>query len=277
MPEILNDRSAENLNFTLMWSGDSKLYLDHIELMTRDNQQEEGISANLIRDLQAFKPSRLRFEILPDDENSSLVHRGLDDPEFRYAINQILQVCDQENIEPWLVLPEKWTAEEHAEFFQYLAANISDPYGRQRLEDGWSQAWLRRLPLVYLEIRAEDHSFQDDHSRAASVNQRIQAMTETSSYDAVKNQVIFLDGVDYQGGRALSEADGYAMDLDLLIWKKTDAKTLTLSSCLELYHSSSPRLPDGAGASGFHLQDPQLDLRSRSRAFVSTMNEEGRA
>lgn len=248
LPEFQADREAMSLDLSLQWEGESELFLDDIVLMTREGNDEIGISAALRHEIQTMKPQRFRFSLAEDSGFSDRVNAGINSKSLRTRLNQILQTCDLMGIEPWIILPPDWTAEEHAELFQYLAANINDPLGRQRLEDGWGQAWLRRLPRVYLEISTGSEEPHDDLLHAAKVNQALDAMTQSSSYDAVKNQIVFLDGLDYAGGRMLSAADGHAKSIDLTDLKLQlgDLLNIKKDAILDFYYADTPRLSDDA-------------------------------
>lgn len=277
LPEFQIDREATSIELSLQWESDAELILDDLALMVREGHDETGLAASLRHEIQELKPRRLRFSLGENLEFSDQAYAGLNNKPFRTRLNQIIQTCDLLGVEPWIVIPSDWTAEEHAELFQYLAANINDSLGRQRLEDGWGQAWLRRLPRVYLEISAGSEDTHDDLLYAARVNQSIAAMTQSSSYDAVKNQVVFLDGLEYGGGRMLSDADGHAKTIDLIDFERQIPadQNLKKDSILDLYYAETPRLSDDAEPWIASLQDSgsETDITQVIATILEWMNQ----
>lgn len=273
LPDFQVDREATSLDLSLQWEGDSELVLDDLVFMTRGDHDETGVAATLRYEIQELKPHRFRFSLDEGSGFSDHAHGGLHSKTFRTRLNQVMQTCDLLGVEPWIVIPPDWTAEEHAELFQYLAANITDPLGRLRLEDGWGQAWLRRLPLVYFEVSAGAEDSHDDLLHAAQINRVLTAMTQSSSYEAVKNQVFFLDGLDYTSGRMLSGADGHAKSLDLADYRRQAGEDMefTKDRILDLYYADTPRLPDGVEPWVASLQDSES--RTNLNELLATILE----
>ena len=117
--------------------------------------------------------------------------------------------------DPWLVIGSEANQTTIGNLMTYLCGNISDPYGKLRMENGTAVPWIMQFSHFVVEISDSDNVFSTDLQRGAYVNYMINLIQSSPYYVDNKDKFIFLDGMAYEGGTMLSEADYHTASLTI--------------------------------------------------------------
>jgi photosystem II stability/assembly factor-like uncharacterized protein len=159
-----------------------------------------------------------------------------------HAALELAQSCDAN---PWLVIDSYAGEGEILNLIEFLAAPISEPYGKLRQEHGMVFPWIQQFQRVYVEICDRQQVFSTDRLRSDYVNLIIQTISQSPYYRQIKGQLVFVDGMSYQDGVMLSKADYHASDLNGFIREnRVDTSELTT----QVFLDQVPRNPDKPAA-----------------------------
>ena len=187
---------------------------DPNRLCTEDQQVVEAMAADIFRfgELGLASPRQresrwaraaaLRYSIY-DSDNPGRCALGLE-----YA----LQLCREQKATPWLSVDAFASEEEIQNFLEYLAGPASERYGKLRLERGTAPPWTAAFGRIYLEIKDDQNVFRTVDERAAYVRSVLGMVQSSPYYDQIKNQLVFVDGMNYGGADMRSGADIHASD-----------------------------------------------------------------
>lgn len=115
--------------------------------------------------------------------------------------------------DPWLSIDSSMSEIGIANLMEYLAAPVSEPFGRLRLEQGAPVPWTDVFTRIYLEVNDSSGLFGDDRLRSDYVDWVIEQISVSPYYLSLKNLLIFVDGMPYSQGVMQSAADYHASDL----------------------------------------------------------------
>ena len=108
--------------------------------------------------------------------------------------------ADQESVDCWL---------------GYLCGSVRSDYGRLRIDNGTALPWSRQYDTIYVEISDIDGIFETDLQRGAYVSHVMNIVSNSEYYAEVKDKIVFLDGMSYDGGTVMSNADYHTMDMTI--------------------------------------------------------------
>jgi photosystem II stability/assembly factor-like uncharacterized protein len=117
--------------------------------------------------------------------------------------------------DPWLVIGSEANQTTIDNLMSYLCGSISDPYGKLRMENGTAVPWIMQFSNLVIEISDSDGIFSTDLQRGAYVNYMISLIQSSPYYVDNKDKFIFLDGMVYDGGTMLSNADYHTGSLTI--------------------------------------------------------------
>ena len=150
---------------------------------------------------------------------------------------------------PWLVIGSAASQQTVDNLMGYLCGSITDPYGKLRIENGTAGQWSRQFSRLVIEISDSDGIFYTDLQRGAYVDYIISLIQSSPYYNDNKSKFVFIDGMAYEGGTMLSEADFHAGSLSVTNQSVT-AEGITdlsfadaVSGGYAAYFDSIPRTP----------------------------------
>ncbi|NJP40433.1 hypothetical protein HCH52_05145 [Oscillospiraceae bacterium HV4-5-C5C] len=272
----------DDLWLTLNWSGKGDLYLDDCYLGLA--LAEDRGDALLSQQLASVRPDLLRFSYaaigqaaVPSgywslnrgntvanwDQTGWTDKQGL-------SLESALRQAAAARSAPWLVFDSLSTPEDMAEVMEYLAGPVSEPIGEKRLKNGSPVPWTSTLSRFIFEFTDSQGLCRSDSERAAFVDQLISAVQASSYYSQIKNQLIFVDGMNYTEGVMLSVADYHSSRLDLSLNQADTQNSLAeqIDSAYNTYAGSSPRhvnlpgtwIPELLSALSIQAADPDRAL-----------------
>lgn len=268
IPQDVRQESELQVIFDF-WQSE-EIYLDEVRLHRAELDSAWQEDARILRSLQ---PNTLRLAYL-EIGNSSLpaefyyTERGqyyLIDKDglsavYAGSIKSALELAEASGSQPWLCLKSSISEAELRHLMEYLFGSRQSEYGYRRMQDGSLSRWNRVFKQIYLEfLEDEGDPFDLDLERSRFVDRAIKIIQSTPEYELAKNELIFVDGMSYQDGAFISEADAYAQDYGQI-------KSLSTNSELrQLAHEKISILP----------RDAQKLLAARPQIFRSMTALEG--
>lgn len=150
---------------------------------------------------------------------------------------------------PWLVIGSAASQQTVDNLMGYLCGSITDPYGKLRIENGTAVQWSIQFPRLVIEISDSDGIFSTDLQRGAYVDYIINLIQSSPYYNEYKSKFVFIDGMAYEGGTMLSEADYHTGSLSVTNQRVTADGITELSFAdavsggYAAYFDSIPRTP----------------------------------
>ncbi len=150
-------------------SGTGDVWLDDVELGSRDHHNRTAFSDNYVNLLRELQPGVIRYwgEQLGSSLESQIAEpfarqtMGHDpyvaDPlEYQYSLHEFLELAWAVGAEPWYVIPPTFTAQELRELVAYLSAPAGNHYlARKRAEMGQAAPWTSVFHTIHLEFGNE--------------------------------------------------------------------------------------------------------------------------
>lgn len=234
------------------------VWIDRV-FLGRLEESPELLAASLQNQVKAIRPQIIRLDFLgigsqtilqenwarPMNNDSPMTVGGIWINQRGASMHAALELALSCDANPWLVIDSYAGEGEILNLIEFLAAPISEPYGKLRQEQGMVFPWIQQFQRVYIEICDRQQVFASDRLRSDYVNLIIQAISQSPYYRQIKSQLVFVDGMAYQDGVMLSKADYHAADLNGYIREnRTDTSDLTIQAFLD----QVPRNPDKPAA-----------------------------
>ena len=206
--------------------------------------------------VQAAHPSVLRFPFLGigeigtrsgawahslGNESSALVD-GQRRSVSCGSLDTALRLAMDTGAQPWLRVGPFASDAEIRNLVEYLAGPITEPYGKRRMENGSGQPWTDVFNRIYLEVGDTEGIMGGDSRKASFVNHVIGLVQQSPYYSAIRNQITFVDGMEYETALMLSTADYHASALEAVV-NGGDAVS-ELRAAYRAFFDRSPRMPD---------------------------------
>ena len=132
------------------------------------------------------------------------------------SLEDSLRLVKDSNAYPWLVMGSYVSSDSINTLLEYMCGPVSSTLGKIRIDNGTAVPWSRQLNKFIVEINDSDNVFKSDIQRSAYVNFVISLIKQSDYYNEFKDKIVFLDGMNYEGGNMLSNADahccGYVSD-----------------------------------------------------------------
>ncbi len=200
---------------------------------------------------ESLLPSEFYFEeesqyIFGDDGSLHNIYSG--------TLNDTVKLLQQAGAQPWLCIGSSVREAELRHIMQYLFGSRQSEYGLLRVQGGTLSRWNELFDTIYIEFSELDTAyFNSDSERQLFVDWAISIISSTPEYAQVRNQVVFVDGMQYQDGVMLSSADTHASDFGLPV---------KVSSKRNLDYAMSQKYDN-------FLRDPMRALSLRPEIFRS--------
>ncbi len=211
---------------TFSFSGKGEVYLDQIWFGTVEDRETD-----LAQELQNQpQGSVLRMNYLPvamsgyapdswmnSSETVSVLQYHLKTIENKTQFNlaNSLKLAKDLKMNPWIMIDSQTTDLELRHLIQYMFGLENTTYGNLRLEQSGIGRSGDLFEQIYIEICDTDHLMIGDTQKRAYVDWVIKTIADTPEYQQIKNNLIFVDGMQYKENRMLSTADYHASDLTI--------------------------------------------------------------
>lgn len=280
-----DDSGEIRLNIGFLGTGEisvDKIYLGE------DKYSAESVPEEYSEVISKANPSYLRLSNLPigkkdvqfDAYLSSIGNEGtvLNEDGFAGTIGCVslegsLQMVHKAKANPWLLVDSFASQQQIDQLMSYMCGSISDPYGRMRIDNGTAVPWSRQFDRIIVEIYDQEGLFETDLQRGAYVDYVMGVIQSSVYYMDIKDKVIFLDGMMYEGGSMLSSADYHSgsVHIDQIVTYQNSTELLTIEQILVNgyldFYDSIPRITsrpqetigEWIGSSGFVIRTRKTD------------------
>ena len=132
------------------------------------------------------------------------------------ALETSLRLVRDAESSPWLVIGSGASSSDIFNLIDYLCGFGASDYGKVRIENGTSMPWGMQFDNIFIEINDEDGAFENDMQRGAYVDYVIDIIRQSEYYVDIRDSVIFIDGMRYDGEIQLSSADVHSMGIEVV-------------------------------------------------------------
>lgn len=227
----------DTVRLYISFTGSGTVYIDDVYLGP-DSIRENYIPSYLTDSLSNSRPSAIRLgglaigsegyspEIMYSRSQASGSH-DLRSAEGRERISSCdsledcLDMVSVSGADPWIVIGSCAGENDIDAFMSYMCGSASEGYGARRVSNGNAVPWCRRFDRIYIEIKDTDSCFGTDAARGGYVDYMISVIEQSAYYPAIKEKVVFLDGMKYDGGIRLSNADSHTLTVNASDIKET--------------------------------------------------------
>ncbi len=202
----------EYLRFNIAFEGYGILNVDYV-YVGPSNSDVNTIPSNFRNCIVHNTPSALRF--------SSMVIGGTGFcNEAFYGVHpdsaeSALLMSRDAGANPWFVMGSQITQNDVENFLGYMCGSVSSEYGKRRIDNGTALPWSRQFNYIYVEIGDSENTFLSDVQRGAYVDYVKGLFERSSYYIEIKDRIVFVDGMNYDGGVVLSSADRHAAPMEV--------------------------------------------------------------
>lgn len=199
--------SDESLRLNIAFEGDAVVNINSV-YVGLDRYDINSVQTEFIDTVVQSSPSALRFENMVPGSNGFCndVYYGVS----AYSLERAMQLSRDSQANPWIVFGSSITQADVDNFLGYMCGSVSNEYGKRRIDNGTALPWNRQFDTIYLEICDIDGIFPTDLQRGAYVSYVMELFSKSSFYIDIKDRIVFIDGMDYEGGVMLSNADRHA-------------------------------------------------------------------
>ena len=157
------------------------------------------------------------------------------------SLHAALELTRASAASPWLVIDSYASEGDLLNLLAYLAAPISEPFGKLRQEQGMVMPWVQSFDRIYFEICDRQDVFDQDRLKSEYVNLVIRTISQSPYYRQIKSKLIFVDGMQYRDGAMLSRADYHTSDLEGVV---NDNRLALSELTVQDYLDQIPRNPE---------------------------------
>ncbi len=202
--------SDESLRLNISFEGEAVFNIESI-YVGLDRYDINDAQSDFIDSIVESAPSALRFASTVPGSNGYCEETfyGISASSLETEMN----LCKDSGANPWLVLGSAISQEDVNNIMGYLCGSVTHEYGKRRIDNGTALPWSRQFDTIYIEIGDSDGIFLSDYQRGAYVSYVINLFEKSEFYIGIKDKVVFIDGMNYEGGTVLSDADRHASGL----------------------------------------------------------------
>ncbi len=215
---------GEEIRLNIGFYGNGEIYVDDVRL-EREAYSDTKIDPMLVETLSDTEPEFIRLEnlglgrlsyefssnLLPmSNEGAYIDVNGQPMTQGVIALESTLRLVKQCGANPWFPIDSAFGSDEISAFLGYICGNMTDDYGKIRVDNGTAVPWSKQFDRIIIETTDRNGLFETDMQRRAYVDYVISQIAESKFYSDIKDKLIFVDGMTYQDGMMTSSADYHA-------------------------------------------------------------------
>lgn len=250
-------KANEDIRFNIGFYGLGELYVDKVYFGLAENA-ETLVSEEIVTEISNAYPGMIRLDnvqigrmdVCADGWLQTVGNETQESDNFTNGISSLetsLTIVRNAKADPWIVIDSAADEQTIAKLLGYMCGLLSDPYGKQRADNGTAVPWSMQFDRIVFEISDTDGIFQTDIERSAYVNYVISIISNSAYYLDIQDKVYFLDGMEYVNKAMISSADSHTWDIDVMNQNLDDGMLLSfdqaVSSAYSLYYDQIPRVP----------------------------------
>ncbi|MBR1796862.1 MAG: hypothetical protein IJ757_02445 [Clostridiales bacterium] len=204
--------SDETLRFNIAFEDEGIVNVSSV-YVGLDRYDINSVAPEFTESIVASAPSALRFGSVAIGSN------GYCDETFygvgADSLERAMRLCKEAGANPWLVMGSSVSQSDVNDLLGYLCGSVSNEHGKLRIDNGTALPWSRQFDTIYIEIDDMNDAFPSDAQRGAYVSYVMGLLAKSEFYIDIKDKVVFIDGMSYEGGVMLSNADRHASQLTI--------------------------------------------------------------
>lgn len=189
------------------------------------------------------------------------------------SLEDSLRLVKQCNSSPWLVIGPYVNQSDIDKLLEYLCGSLTSEYGGRRIDNGTALPWSRQFTRFYIEINDNGRMFQSDIQKAAYVNYVMSMFTQSEYFSDIKDKAVFLDGMKYDGGTMMSDADNHTMAVELTSSGSSSTFIEEIDSSYVLAQYDTPHVVNGSFG-GEYIRTLETDGSDCGRILTAIMTSE---
>lgn len=250
-----NMLSDETIRLNISFEGEGTVYIDNV-YVGEDRYEIDSVPDEYLEGVAAGDPSMVRLANAPlctsSFSNESYYGTGPDSLETGMKI-----VKDAEAL-PWFVIGSYADQDSIDAWLGYLCGSVRSDYGKIRIDNGTALPWSRQYDTIYIEISDLDGIFVTDLQKGAYVSHVMSIIASSEYYSEVKDKIVFLDGMQYEGGTVISNADYHTMDMTVDMTYNTTGYGDLINGSFDSINYDAPRFPSRGAESGEFIRSVNI-------------------
>ena len=242
-----NMLADETVRLNISFEGDGTLYIDNV-YVGEDRYDIDSIPDEYREGIEAGHPSTVRLANIPlctsDFSSEAYYGTGPD------SLETGMQLVKGAESLPWFVIGSYADQDSIDSWLGYLCGSVRSDYGKIRIDNGTALPWSRQYDTIYIEISDIDGIFETDLQRGAYVSHVMSLIASSEYYSEVKDKIVFLDGMLYEGGTVISNADYHTMDMTIDLTYNTTGYGDLINGSFDTIGYDAPRFPSRGAESG---------------------------
>ena len=250
-----NMLSDETIRLNISFEGEGTVYIDDI-YVGEDRYEMNDVPDEYMEQITAGGPSAIRLANAPlcTSSFSSEVYYGTG-PD---SLEKEMQIVKEAGALPWFVVGSYADQSSIDSWLGYLCGSVRSEYGKIRIDNGTALPWSRQYDTIYIEISDLDDIFETDLQRGAYVSHVMSIVASSEYYSEVKDKIVFLDGMNYEGGTVISNADHHTMDMTIDMTYNTTGYGDLIADAFDSIGYDAPRFPSRGAESGEFIRSVSI-------------------
>ena len=188
------------------------------------------------------------------------------------SLEDSLRLVKECSSSPWFVIGPYVNQTEIDRLLEYMCGSMTSEYGGRRIDNGTALPWSRQFSRFYIEINDSGRVFRSDVQRAAYVNYVISMFTQSEYFSDIKDKTVFLDGMKYDGGTMMSDADNHTMNVKLVANDNSATYVENIDTSYVLAQYDSPHIV--SGNSGEYIRSLEADGSNCAKVLSALFTQE---
>ena len=206
-----------------------------------------------------------------DGENTDLPASYVQSPTT--SLEDSLKLVKQCNSSPWLVIGPYVNQDDIDRLLEYMCGSLTSEYGGRRIDNGTALPWSRQFSRFYIEINDSGNVFTSDIQKASYVNYVISMFSQSEYFSDIKDKTIFLDGMTYDSGTMMSDADNHTMSISLVANDSSATYIDNIDTNYILARYNSPHVVSGSNG-GEYIYDLDTSGSNCARIITAIVTKE---
>ena len=250
-----NMLSDETIRLNISFEGEGTVYVDNV-YVGEDRYEADSIPDEFKEGIAAGSPSAIRLANVPLCTSSfaSETYYGTGPDSLEAG----MKIVKDSQALPWFVIGSYADQDSIDAWLGYLCGSVRSTYGKIRIDNGTALPWSRQYDTIYIEISDLDNIFETDLQKGAYVSHVMSIIASSEFYSEVKDKIVFLDGMSYEGGTVISNADYHTMDMTVDMNYNTTGYGDLITESFDSINYDAPRFPSRGSESGEFIRSVNI-------------------
>ena len=212
--------------------------------------------------------NRAEYELEPEDTLPAFLNQSCTG-----SLEDSLRLVKQCNSAPWLVIGPYVNQSDIDKLLEYMCGSMTSEYGGRRIDNGTALPWSRQFTRFYIEINDSGKVFKSDIQKASYVNYVISMFSQSEYFSDIKDKTVFLDGMKYDSGTMMSDADNHTMNVKLIANDSSETYIKNIETSYVLARYGSPHVLSGSNG-GEYIYTLDTDGSNCGKVIAAIVTQE---